>query len=357
MMREGIVLFVAGFGLLTTAPSILIAEAGAAETSFQEVYDLIHSNLTGVSESDFNRTAVTGLVAAFNPKVILLTNDTSENPTVSGPIVTNATVYDRDIAYFRIIRIAEGCDSQFRNAFQKLGSTNKLKGMVIDLRYSDGDSYAAAAAVADLFVKKERPLLNWGEGVVRSKEKTDALTIPAAILVNGRTARAAEALAAALREVGAGLVLGTRTAGQAMVAREFTLSGGERLRIATSTVELGDGTVVAAHGLQPDIVVNVGAEEERAYYADAFKLIPKVALAETPTLSLTNTPNGTNRPTRRPRFNEAELVRERREGISRDADISSLRETELDAPVVHDPALARAIDLLKGLAVVRQSRF
>ena len=62
----------------------------------------------------------------------------------------------------------------------------------------------------------------------------------------------------------------------------------------------------------------------------------------------------TNRNIRRPRFNEAELVRERREGATMDAD-DNAREAEPDKPVVHDPVLARALDLLKGLAVVRHS--
>ena len=73
-------------------------------------------------------------------------------------------------------------------------------------------------------------------------------------------------------------------------------------------------------------------------------------------LALTNQASGTNRAVRRPRFNEAELVRERREGIS-EADMTALGEREPEKPMVTDPALARALDLLKGLALVRQVAF
>ena len=48
-------------------------------------------------------------------------------------------------------------------------------------------------------------------------------------------------------------------------------------------------------------------------------------------------------------------MRERREGIS-EADMTALREPEPEKPLVSDPALARALDLLKGLALVRQSQ-
>jgi C-terminal processing protease CtpA/Prc len=157
--------------------------------------------------------------------------------------------------------------------------------------------------------------------------------------------------------VGAALVLGSKTAGQATMGQEFTLADGERLRVAKAAVQLGDGTVLSADGIKPDITVQVSAEDERAYYADAFRVLPKPNLAADATLSLTNTAGNTNRAARRPRLNEAELVRERREGATRDSDTASARDNIFEGPIIHDPVLSRSIDLLKGLAVVRQSRF
>ena len=83
-----------------------------------------------------------------------------------------------------------------------------MKGVALDLRYAVGDDYAAAAAAADLFVKKELPLLNWGNGMVRSKEKTNAIALPVAVLVNRQTAGAAEALAAAVQGQPALIIVG-----------------------------------------------------------------------------------------------------------------------------------------------------
>jgi hypothetical protein len=176
-----------------------------------------------------------------------------------------------------------------------------------------------------------------------------------AVLVNRETAGAAEALAAALRETGAGLILGGRTAGQAMVAQEFPLKNGERLRIATAPIQLGDGTAMSEQGLKPDIAVEVSLEDERGYYEDAFKTTDKTNLVASGGLSLTNQASGTNHLVRRPRFNEAELVRERREGVS-ESDLTALRVHEAEKPMVQDPALARGLDLLRGLALVRQTR-
>ena len=58
------------------------------------------------------------------------------------------------------------------------------------------------------------------------------------------------------------------------------------------------------------------------------------------------------------RFNEAELVREQRDGVDLEAEFSvgGRFQTDPNLKIVRDPALARALDLLKGLAVVQKSR-
>jgi len=54
---------------------------------------------------------------------------------------------------------------------------------------------------------------------------------------------------------------------------------------------------------------------------------------------------------------EAELVRMHRDGERPDADLPAAKAPEAEAPhVVYDPALARSIDLIKGLSVVQQFR-
>ena len=351
-MRIGFYPLLSGLLLLfLSAPPALRAETTNEPPDFKEVYDLVRDHLGGVTEADLNRAAVKGLVTALAPKVELVTNGPEEGSASSQPVLKTG-LFDGDIAYIRIGRVAEGLPRAVHSAYDALAATNKLKGLVLDLRYTGGDDYAAAASVADMFVKKEQPLLNWGNGVVRSTEKTEALTLPVAVLVNRRTKAAAEALAAVMRQAGIGLILGSKTAGQAVVAREFPLKNGDKLKIATARIEVGETVLLSPEGVKPDIQVDVRPEDERAYYYDAFKMIERgdqTANAGNPTNQVATT----NR-IRRPRFNEAELVRERREGANLDLDLAEEKE-EPEKPTVRDPALARALDLLKGLAVVRHS--
>jgi hypothetical protein len=358
MMRIRTISLLAALLALAGGQAGLRAQAKAEDApapEFKEVYDLIRAHLAGVSEGQLNQAAVAALVSGLAPRVSLVTNAAAGSAPGEALLVSKSSVFEGDILYVRVGRVGDGLANAISAACTKPGTTNKLKGVALDLRYSAGDDYAAAAAAADLFVKKEQALLNWGNGMVRSKEKTNAITLPVALLVNRQTAGAAEALAAALRETGAGLILGGRTAGQAMVAQEFPLKNGERLRIATAPVQLGDGTALSERGLKPDIAVEVSPEDERAYFGDAFKATENTNLLASGGLLLTNQANGTNHAVRRARYNEAELVRERREGVS-ETDLTALRGREPEKPMVQDPALARALDLLRGLALVRQTR-
>jgi hypothetical protein len=113
-------------------------------------------------------------------------------------------------------------------------------------------------------------------------------------------------------------------------------------------VKLAGGTPLPATGVVPDIQVTVSAADERAYWNDPYSVPAH-------TLAATNTVGGvTNRPVRRTRTNEADLVRARREGLDPHDENLRPREPEPELPVIRDPALGRAVDLLKGLAVVRR---
>ena len=183
--------------------------------------------------------------------------------------------------------------------------------------------------------------------MIRSKTKTDAIELPVVALVNRETVGAPEALAALFREVGTGLIIGNTTAGAAMLMRDFPLKNGQRLQLAVAPVKFGDGKELPTQGVKPDIEVAVSPDVERAFRDDAYS-----ATVRTGT---TGRAGVTNTATRRPRPNEADLVRSRRDGTDLE-DLASEREREPVKPVIRDPALSRAVDVLKGLAVVRRGR-
>lgn len=311
---------------------------------FKETYSLIESNLpAGLTRAELNAIAVTSLLKALEPKVGLLTGT---NATQERSAISKAEMIHGSFAYVRIGAVNNNLPELLENRFKQLGSTNKLEGIVLDLRYTGGGDYKAAAAVADLFVGEDRALLDTGTSMLKTVSAGAVISVPAAVLINGSTEGAAEALAAVLRDTGSALLLGNRSAGQAALGREFKLSSGQTLRINIQPVRLPKGSVIAESGLRPDITIDLPPEEEKRYYADPYAVLQSTnQTAGEPTLGASNT----NRPGRRVRFNEADLVREHT-GSER----ARRSEEETLAPSISDPALARALDVLKGLSVVRR---
>jgi hypothetical protein len=334
-------------GLLATGSSLRADVSPQSETppDFKEVYELLRANLAGAADADLNRAAVEGLLAQLHGKASLV-GDAAESAT-NAPL-SKAMILADDVAYLRAARVGGELAKAARAAYRQLNATNKLKGVVLDLRFADGDDYAVAAATADLFMAREHPLLDWGNGMVNSKAKTNAIPGPLVVLVNGETRGAAEALAAVLRDAGMGLLMGNPTVGQAMMTKDFPLQNGERLRIATTPVKLGNGTNLSR--VLPDIAVTVSLADERAYFENPF-----AALAKTDALADAGV--ATNRlPVNVEHIREADLVHERRSGGNAGDGLAPERDPEPQKPALRDPALARAVDLLKGLAAVQTPR-
>jgi hypothetical protein len=334
--------------------SCLSATALAAEADrssrpdYSEVRELIQTHLPEVTAAQMDDAAVRGLLEAFRGKVRLV--------DASGGAATEATnqftvqTIEAGVGLVRVQQLTTNLAAQLTVRIRELSATNELLGLVLDLRFARGEDYAAVAAVGDLFLTEARPLLDWGPGMVYGQAKTESLDLPAVVLVNGSTSGAPEVLAALLRELGVGLILGSPTRGAVVTGREFPLRNGQRLLVAGTPVKLGTGTEIASSGVTPDIRVSVNPAHERAYWLDPFA-DPVAQMTAT-----NGTAGATNRVARRTRTTEADLVRARREGLGIDSEALTPREVEPEQPVILDPALARGVDVLKGLAVVRRVR-
>ncbi len=347
------------FGLAAVMLGALSGRALAVEPpSFQEVLSLVRSNLAGATPVELDRAVLEGFLDQLQGQVMLVTNTTAaaEGET-NAPLVSVSRVFDDSFAYVRFSRVESQAVTALTNVLATLSSTNKLRGLVLDLRFARGQEYDVAAAVADQFMSEAKPILEIGDKTYSSTAKTNNIALPLTVLVNRQTSGSAEALASLLRRNKAGLVLGSATAGEAIIYKDFPLSTGQQLRVAISRVKLGEGPALSLKGVKPDITIAVDADDEKAYFKDAYVVLPKT-LAQIPKDNGTNSVAGvTNRPPRR-MINEAELVRMHREGQNTDEDTTTAPRAAVEAekPVVRDPVLGRALDLLKGLAVVKEYR-
>ena len=322
---------------------------------FKEVYELLRANLPEATDGTLNRAAVSGLVSQFPGKVALVGGPMDGTPGSPGAAsLGKSGVIENNVVYFRVSRVTGSLAGELAAARRALTGTNKVVGAVLDLRFAGGDDYASAQKTAELWLaaKAARPVAG-----------------PLVVLVNGGTSGAAEALVAALRKAGAALVIGSPTAGAAMTFKEFPLKDGERLLIATAPVKV-DGQALPTGGLKPDIAVVVSAEQERAFWDNPYgTLAQNTAVAQVASNRFLPYIDHTS---------EADLVRQKQKDgkslnappmVSRDGpgrvqnedtdgddDSEPPPSAKAQKPVLRDPVLARAVDLVKGLAVVREAR-
>ncbi|NLH73227.1 MAG: hypothetical protein GX456_09260 [Verrucomicrobia bacterium] len=336
---------------LAALVATLSLNAAGQSPDFFEVYGLIKSNLVGVQQSELNQAAVEGLLDRLHGRVYFGTNGSSiaTDAADQGTGIARTNLFAERFGYIRITNISSKTPPAFVELLDQLRGSNRLEGLALDLRFASGTDYAAAGQIADCFLSEARALIRLDQETINSTAKTNAFTRPVAVLVNSKTTGAAEALAAVLRETGVGLLIGSKTAGRANMFKEFTLSTGQKLFIATALVKLGSGDNIKADGLVPDIAVNIAPDEEMLYLQDPYRRTKSEPLIASQ--SSGETLRSTNRPAR-----EADLVRMRREGS-----LILSEETSSKTPIpaestITDPALARAVDLLKGLAVIQQQR-
>ena len=324
---------------------------------FKEIYDLIRTHLAGESETELNRAAVMGLLNQLHTKVSLGESKSNAPASTATNMLVKSALYDGPVAYLRISRVRAGLLAQMTNSWNEFSGTNSLKGVVLDLRYAQGQDYSEATAVAQLFISQEKPLLDWGSGLMQSQIRTNAITLPLAVLINNRTSGAAEALAAILHQQAQAILIGSSSAGEAAVSQEFALKDGQSLRIATSEIKLGNGEMLSAQGVKPDIQVTLSPEDEQSYFADPFK---EITMANPLGSFLGDTNTSTNKTRPKP-LNEAELMRQRKLQPGIDLEDSRLSpppsnpDTDIEKPVVRDPVLGRALDLIKGISYLRHN--
>jgi len=134
----------------------------------------------------------------------------------------------RKIGFIRLTYLGRQSTEEMRAALSDL-TARGMKGLILDLRNNPGGLLDAAVAVSDLFVESGRILTvkgRDGETVYDAKRKGTFSGTPIALLVNRKTASAAEIIAACLQDHGRAVVIGERTFGQGIVRSLLQLKSG-----------------------------------------------------------------------------------------------------------------------------------
>jgi hypothetical protein len=305
------------------------ASAGAETTSWPPIADLqslLRSQVPDLPPTTSGETNAGAYLNSLAPWVLV----GEETPTSAGHALSRTNVYGEGIGYLRVREVQNGLAEAMVGALSSLGGTDRLHGVIVDLRFAGGADFREATSAAGVLASQEPRGFRLGAAELETRAVTTSHRLPTVILVNRQTRGAAEALAAAARHLNApSLVIGTNTSGQARAYRPVSVPGGSVVRVAGDAFALPGGTTIPLTGLAPDVQVAVSDEDEAIHFNDEFRRVSKGK-------TVTAEPSF--------RLNEAELVRRRRGPRS-----AGERAAGTPARVLQDPVLARGVDLLESL--------
>ncbi|MCF2532273.1 S41 family peptidase [Yinghuangia soli] len=198
---------------------------------------------------------------------------------LTGAGVTVEPVGTAGLVRVRITGFGRGTADQVRAAL-----ADRPAGLLLDLRGNPGGLIEEAAAVASAFLLPG-PVVTYDDGTGTRRELGAAAApgdtaTPVVVLVDGASASAAEVVAAALRDRGRAVVVGSTTYGKGSVQAPALLAGGAVLELTVGRWYPPDGRNVEGRGIDPDIAVPASAPAEEAE-ARALEVLAGLAAADT----------------------------------------------------------------------------
>lgn len=191
-------------------------------------------------------------------------NSTPEYEMVREEIVVKSVesrMLEDGMGYILITGFKENTYEQFMEAMEKLQEQG-MRALVLDLRYNPGGSVRAVYQIGEEILPEGTMVYT-----VDNKEKRrdyicdgEYTDLPMAVLVNGSSASASEILAGAVKDRGAGTLIGTQTFGKGLVQRLFILPDGSGLHITIQKYYTPNGTSIHGVGITPDEVVELPEE-------------------------------------------------------------------------------------------------
>jgi len=210
-------------------------------------------------------------IRVLRPQERELRTFTLERAIIDVPSVRDARMLDDEIGYLRIVQFNEKTGQALQDALDALRREG-MKSLVVDLRNNPGGLLNAAIEVSQTFLRSnDMVVFTQGRDPnqrqtyrARGRDRDRDTQLPLALLVNRGSASAAEIVAGALQDHRRAILVGEKTFGKGSVQTVLPLEDGSALRLTTSKYYTPSERVIHDHGIQPDIVVPMPAEDWQA---------------------------------------------------------------------------------------------
>lgn len=241
-----------------------------------------------------------------------------------------------DIGYIRITTFNQNSDSGVKKAIAEFTAKKDvhLNGIILDLRNNPGGLLDQAISVSDLFLDKGEIVSTRGRHA-QDTERDNATPgdvtngLPIVVLINGGSASASEIVSGALQDHHRAIVVGTQSFGKGSVQTVIPLPGNGAMRLTTARYYTPSGRSIQAKGIEPDIVIEQAKIET----------IKSERISESDLRGALDNKKG-----------EKVTVPTTETGVTPE-DPKSKPEASKLINLVEDYQLARAVDLVRGVAI------
>lgn len=161
-----------------------------------------------------------------------------------------------NIGYIKISSFDDDCAKEFKQIYNELNKSNKLKGLIIDLRNNGGGIVDEALDMADFILDKDKIELisinKKGEEEITKSKSNPVINVPIVVLVNGNTASASEIFAAALKENDKATIVGEKTYGKGVIQELISLRDGSGIKVTIEEYLTPNRNKINKVGITPD---------------------------------------------------------------------------------------------------------
>ncbi len=212
-------------------------------------------SIAGMSKEDISKrlrgpvssTLSLSVRRGFKPLEVSMRRGLIVPPTVTAQL--------RDgIGEFKITSFNQRTDQTLRQSMEHLRAQNggPLRGVVLDMRGNPGGLLDQAVKVSDLFMREGPIVATKGRSPLASQsyeahEGDMGEDLPVVVLVDGKSASAAEIVTAALQDSGRAVVIGTNSYGKGTVQTVIQLPNDGEMTLTWSRFHTPSG--YALHGL------------------------------------------------------------------------------------------------------------
>ncbi len=237
-----------------------------------------------------------------------------------------------NVGYLRITSFTEQTETGLINSIKSIKKelNDKEVGYILDLRSNPGGLLTQAVKVADIFLEQGEIVSTRGRKNIdmqryRAKAGDLIKNKPLVIIINGGTASASEIVAGAIQDHKRGIIIGTKSFGKGSVQTIIPFKKSNNkvagIRLTTARYYTPSGESIQGKGIEPDIVIEQGNFEARNFK----------------------------------RISESDLKGSLDSESETNQENDSEELTPQEERLAIDFQLARAVDLIKGLGIYKES--